>query len=181
MLERKSAALRIHPPLLRHLTLSTSSILRLLSHKSTVTDLEKLYPRSVPRASRSRCRVEGMVYPPTVLLIGCSLTLAAIAASLRGQAQLTVRQVDAWPAVLAGGQAAPAAVIVDSASAVVTLAALMAAYPRVLLMEVGGGANGDLQVTVHHSEQRPLDDGNELVTLILEHALMASAAGANEL
>ena len=76
-----------------------------------------------------------MAYPPIVLLIGRSLTLAAIAASLRGQAQLAVRQVDALPAVLAAGQAAPAAVIVDSASAVVTLAALMAAYPRVLLMD----------------------------------------------
>jgi hypothetical protein len=36
-------------------------------------------------------------------------------------------------------------------------------------------------MTVHRSEQRPLDDGNELVRLILEHTLVASAAGANEL
>lgn len=122
-----------------------------------------------------------MAYLPTVLLIGRSLTLAAIAASLRGQAQLAVHQVDALPAVLAIGQTAPAAVIVDSASAVVTLATLMVAYPRVLLMEVGGSATGELQVTVHRSEQRPLDDSNELATLILEHALAASVPGANDL
>ena len=69
----------------------------------------------------------------------------------------------------------------DGAYAASTVAAVLAAWPRVLLLAVGGDGNGDLQVTVHHSEQRLLDDGGDLVTLILEHALEASIAGADDL
>ena len=117
-----------------------------------------------------------MTTQPAVLLIGRSLTLAAIGARLKTRADLTVRQVDTPASLLQAGQAAPDAVIIDKAN-VDSVARLMAEHPQMLLMEVGVTETGGLQLTVHDCEQRLLSDGNDLVTLILEHA--SFVAGAN--
>ena len=117
---------------------------------------------------------------PVVLLIGRSLTLAAIAAGLRDRPEVTVRQAEVWAPRLPADQTAPDVVIVDSAGTAASVVALLAAYPRVLLLEVGVGAHGDLQVNVHHSEQRPLGNGADLASLILEHAQAVAAGAADD-
>ena len=121
-----------------------------------------------------------MATQPVVLLIGRSLTLAAIAAGLRDRPEVSVRQAEVWAPRLTTGQAAPDVVIVDGAGTAASAVALLAAYPRVLLLEVGAGVNGDLQVNVHHSEQRPLGNGADLASLILEHAQAVAAGAADD-
>ena len=119
-----------------------------------------------------------MATQPVVLLIGRSLTLAAIAAGLRDRPEVSVRQAEVWAPWLAISLTPPDVVIVDGSSSATGVVALLAAYPRVLLLEVGAGAHGDLQVNVHHSEQRPLGSGGDLVSLILEHARAGATAAA---
>lgn len=121
-----------------------------------------------------------MATQPVVLLIGRSLTLAAIAAGLREQPELTVHQADAWAPWLAASLTPPDVVIVDDSRSTTSVVALLAAYPRILLLEVGAGAQSDLRVNVQHSEQRPLGNGADLASLILEHARSVAAGAADD-
>lgn len=103
----------------------------------------------------------------SVLLIGRSLYLAAIEAGLRTEPDMTVRRLESWSPALTNGALSPDTVIVDSIAARAdVMAALIATFPDLLVIELAPGAPHDGQVIVRYGERRTVGTAQELARLI---------------
>ena len=105
-----------------------------------------------------------------VLLVGRSLYLVAVEASLRTEPGVVVRRLDRWSPQLLHGAPPPDALIVESltAHAEVT-AALVAAFPEMLVIELAAGDPEHRRAIVRYGERRSLDSAHDLAGLIVEH------------
>jgi hypothetical protein len=103
----------------------------------------------------------------SVLLIGHSLYLAAIEAGLRAEPDVTVHRHESWSPALLRSATAPDAVIIDAIAAQSDLmAALVATFPELLVIELARGEDDGGQVLVRYGERRTVDTAQELARLI---------------
>lgn len=129
--------------------------------------------RIVRCASRACCTLSGMAESLTanrvVLLIGRTLYIAAVEASLRAEPGIHVQRLDGWSPVQLNGAWRPDAVIVDSITAHAELVAtLVAAHPELLVIELAWGEQSSSQAIVRFGGRRTLGNAHDLVRLIVD-------------
>ncbi len=110
--------------------------------------------------------------PRTVLLIGGSLYLIAIEASLRTHSEFEVRRLATWQPSLLDPQRQPErwrpdVVIIDNITVQTeALAALFAAYPELTVVELTPSDHANQDVIVRYGERRALATTDDLARLI---------------
>ena len=107
----------------------------------------------------------------SILLIGRSLYLVAVAAGLCAEPDTTVLRVESWSPAILNGAGAPDAVIVDSMSAnAEAIAALLSRFPDMLVIELPSNDLGTGRAVVWYGEQRVVGSAQELAGIIANHA-----------